>query len=439
MEEKTVWRFAIFTLIFDLVLAFIINASTVAVPGGTIDILLPTGWILAFIIGTVLVHLTLAALIFSHVRARGATPALWWSVFTLILGFFAVLFHRMREPLSRAWSLLRHSPSLVGVLVLEYIARTVLVVLFIMLDAMIVLAMNPDAVSVLTAQPGGIGPLLNAPTITVVLLLVIIELFILLYASSFFISGFYGMAKNTIKDGSARFSEFIPSVKRYWRSFFRFYFLKYGLTIIVFIPAIIMTVLLLASPQNAADSQAYISFIIAVLFSVIAAIALHVWLFYGEAAMVFADAEALPAAKRSGKVLAANIGPSVTTMLTVLSIAFIASIITAILLSPFDYMAKESFLAGNSSRMMLWQGIGQVADLVFGIIMISATALWSLFVLIQYNAFVGGRPAASPNIKGGAPVIASEESASKSSAPKTVIKRKPVPTKPEHKPAHKKR
>lgn len=434
MEEKTVWRFAIFTLIFDLVLAFIINASTVTVPGGAIDIRLPTGWILAFIIGTALVHLTLAALIFSHVRARGATPALWWSVFTLIFGFFAVLFHRVREPLSRAWSLLRHSPSLIGVLVLEYITRTVLVVLFIMIDAMIVLAMNPDAASILASQPGSIGPLLNAPTITVVILLAIVELFILLYASSFFISGFYGMAKNTIKDGSARFAEFIPSVKRYWRSFFRFYFLKYGLTILFFIPAIITTIMLLASPSGGADSQPYISFIIAVLFSIIATVVLHVWLFYGEAAMVFADEEALPAAKQSGKVLAANIGASVTTMLTALSIAFIASIITAILLSPFDYMAQESFLAGNSSRMMLWQSIRQVADLIFGIIMISATALWSLFVLLRYNSLVGGRPAASPNVKAGVSMVASE-----TSTPKTVIKRKPLTAKPEHKPAHKKR
>ncbi|HIH24981.1 TPA: hypothetical protein HA251_08160 [Candidatus Woesearchaeota archaeon] len=435
MEEKTVWRFAIFTLIFDLVLAFIINASTVTMPGGTIDILLPSGWIIVFLIGTALVHLTLAALIFSHVRERGATPALWWSVFTLIFGFFAVLFHRMRGPLGHAWSLLRHSPSLIGVLVLEYIARTVLVVLFIMIDAMIVLAMNPDAASILATQPGSIGPLLNAPTIAVVVLVVIIELLILLYASSFFISGFYGMAKNTIKDGSARFGEFIPSVKRYWRVFFRFYFLKYGLTILLFIPAIIMTAVLLASPQGATDTMVYLSFAIALLFSVIATVVLHVWLFYGEAVIIFADAEALPAAKQSGKVLAANIGSSVTTMLTVLSIAFIATIITAILLSPFDYMIKDSFLVGNSSRMMLWQSIRQVADLVFGIIMISATALWSLFVLIQYNAFVGGRPAASPVLKARTSVVPTLES----SASKTVIKRKPIPAKPTHKPAHKKR
>jgi hypothetical protein len=125
---------------------------------------------------------------------------------------------RYSERLSLSFKQYWQNRSLLSVLLLEFIARTIFIAISIMVDIFIVMWINGATVG---AVPD-VGAFLNLKTYAVLAALLIVQFIGLLYINSFFSAGLFGMLKNVIQDGSTTFDEFMPSAKRYWYETFRY-------------------------------------------------------------------------------------------------------------------------------------------------------------------------------------------------------------------------
>lgn len=336
------------------------------------------------------------------------------------------------ERLRSSFVAIGRSPSLLAVMLLEFIARMVLVVLFAILDLAVLGYINKDVLSAMTPDTMSWAPLLNPTTIIVGVLLLVVQMLILLYIHSFFASGFFGMVKNYVKDGSTVFAEFMPGVRRYWRATFRFLFVRYGVMLLLSIPFGIALFNVLGTQPGFVTNTQWGLFIGASIFTIITGILLFFWLFFGEAAIVFEDLEAWEAVKRSGSIASKRIGLVIGGLVTIFVIVLIASFIVTILTLPFDVKIESLRAVGDTAAMSGWMMARDIVNFILNVVTIVANIIVVVFIFLTFNDAVGGRPAARP-------VVATKRSDAidERSIPKTVIKRKTVSVKPAHKPLHK--
>jgi hypothetical protein len=263
---------------------------------------------------------------------------------------------------------------------------------FIILDGLVMYWMNRDAAASI-AITGQVDwqMFMNAPTLIVLGILVFVQLIAMLYVNSFFMSGFAGMCKNYVKDGSTKFAEFMPSVKRYWHGMFWLLFIRYVLLIVIVTPFLLALMSYLGTTPELVTTAQWAALLVTMVVMLVLGTFIYLAFFYGEAAVVFEEMTARQAIKRSWQLTKENFGKTFLAVLSVLLIVIAASLIVTLLLLPFDIIVSNTL--GDST----WILVRDVADWTFkGVFTSIATIVAVIFALLTYNEIVGGKQGKAP-------------------------------------------
>lgn len=291
------------------------------------------------------------------------------------------------ERLAESGQDLWRNPSIMGVMVLQYVLFTLLGVLFILIDLAVVASINGEALAPLltgTAPTEAfVHAIWNAPTIITLSIIIFIQLAILTFIGALFTAGAYGMIRNLLLDGNTTFKEFVPMARRYTGRIFRFTLLRYA---IILIPLIILTfafVGILGTTQGlVSDSQ--FTFLFGAM-GLVAAVALtaSLLLLYGDAIIVFEDIDAIPAAKRAVVLVRAHFKTSFAAgvLAVVLVLLFMALLIfVSIPLQPSPETTP------TFARVMGTQAV----DILGNVLLLAVSLTITIFIFRTYRAVTGG-------------------------------------------------
>jgi hypothetical protein len=272
------------------------------------------------------------------------------------------------------------SPALLSVLILEFIITILLAFLFFFSDTVLVGMLNKAAVAQVIEQTGTIDwhVFLNTKTMVVLAVLLLIQGFVFIYIDSFFKSGFYGMLKNLVQDGTTTFNEFMPMAKRYWPAMFRFLLVRYALMLLVLAPFFVAAIQFVATTPALVTQGQYIALFTTLAAGALLALLISFWFLYGEAVIVFDDARASEGIRGSMQLANKNVGFSLATLFTFIAIAALGVIAASIISFPFDYAAEATKSFGLAI-------LADVVRFVLNLITISATVVASIFVFLSYR------------------------------------------------------
>lgn len=298
------------------------------------------------------------------------------------------------ERLKSSFTYMRHSPSLLSVMILEFILGVTLGVLFFLGNLAIIVYLNRNALVNLDPNALDITAFINiafnAKTIMVLSIVLLLQGVIFVYLDSFFKAGFFGMLKNAIHDGTTTLHEFLPEAKHYWYAMFRFLLLRYAIMALFAIPFLIALLFYVGTtPEFVTTAQAgwllgtFLLFIIAVIL-------IFFWFFYGEAVIVFEDASAMQAVRDSARITNQHLGITTGSLLTVIVLITIATVLENVLGMPFEYLGTiygSAQLFTDSVKFFL------------NIITISAGIIASIFIFLTYDHLTTARGVRKPMMK----------------------------------------
>ena len=292
------------------------------------------------------------------------------------------------EKLTTSFSKFWNNRSLLSVMLLEFILAVLLGILFFLGDMVVLSYMNKDALAVMPVIDWHV--FLNAPTIITAIVLIAIQLLIFIYIDSFFKAGFYGMLKNVVQDGSTAFAEFLPNAKRYWRSMFRFLLLRNAIILVFLAPLVIALISYLGTTQQFVTMQQQVFVVVAFLLLVLAMIAVFYWFFYGEAVIVFEDANVAEAMRTSTQMANRSVGVTIASLVTVGVIIILGSAVESVLMVPFQLLAASS---------QVWVIVAGFVRFLLNIITISAGIVASLFICFTYDELTMKKAARKVQVK----------------------------------------
>jgi len=272
----------------------------------------------------------------------------------------------------------KKNPALLSVLILKFILSALLFMLFAVVDTLIIIMLNKSALQFVPVEMLGVNSFLNAKTVFVASILFLVELFIFTYVNSFFNAGFYAMIKNMMCDGSTLFKEFFPEAKKYWAAFFRLLLVKYALFLIVALPLIVGLISYLATVPSAISTTQAWWLIGSIFFFGLATITLFFVFLYAGAVLVYEREDALPAMKASLQLIKNKFWYSVCIGLTIAGLFFVAFILSALLLIPFEKLAQ---LFPDKGVVILHD----IASFVLNIVTLIATVITSIFLFMSYD------------------------------------------------------
>ena len=280
---------------------------------------------------------------------------------------------KIKQSFSGMWN----NKSLWSVLILELILTTILGILFFLGDTAVVAYLNSDVLQ------GGLTGfdwtlLLNAKTIVTTVFLLVLQFFIFVYVDSFFKSGFYGMIKNYVKDGSTTFKEFIPEAKRFWHPMFRLLLIRFVIFAVFGIPFMLALFSILGTTPQFIDSSQIILFAVTALVFAIVALLVFFWFLYSEAYVVFDDMGAWESIKASARLANQNKGTSIVVILLAILFLLGAGIISGLLVLPLDLAVK----ATQSTGLAITR---DVINFLLNIISLVATVVVSILVFLVYS------------------------------------------------------
>lgn len=291
------------------------------------------------------------------------------------------------ERLKASGTDLWRNPSVMGVMVLQYLLASLLVILCIVTDLAVVAGMNKVALGPLLAQEASpeafVYALWNTPTIVVVVILVIIQLAILTFVSAMFTAGAYGMIKNLLLDGTTTFREFVPEARRYTGKIFRFALLRFAILIIpIALFALAVVSVLGTTPGLVTGGQyAFLFSALGLLLGV--GLIASLLLIYGDAVIVFEDIGALAAAKRTFALVRKRPGVTIATALLAFGVMLLLIIIVMVLSIPLQPAAGSSPSLG---RVMS----AQAADIVGNVLLLATSLLITIFIFRTYRFITDG-------------------------------------------------
>jgi hypothetical protein len=262
------------------------------------------------------------------------------------------------------------NPSLLVVLILEFVGLLVLGVLFTLLSMVM-----PK--TWLSGQP--------TLALVVMLLIMLVQLFVYLYVHSFFASGFYGMAKNLVQDGSTVFSEFVANAKRYWHEFFWFLFVKSVIFILIGAPLFIAAVSFYGTDPSLVTPDQQTAVLVTLSLFLTLWTVVSFWLLYAKASITFREDGPLKAINTSFKMANARAGASLAALMWVVLTAVVGIALFFLLLLPFD-------LAYNATQSTTWSVVGDIFYLLFTVVPMSASIIGSLFVFFTYEEITADKP-----------------------------------------------
>jgi hypothetical protein len=270
--------------------------------------------------------------------------------------------------------------SLLSVLLLEFIARTVLIVLFIVINLAAIALINQDTMQWLPSGAPDLGSLMNAKTYAALLILGIIEFIAILYVNSFFSAGYFGMVKNIIQDGSTTFAEFFPSAKRYWYATFRYLLPPYIIMTLAIIPFAFLygVYSMVAAFGGSMDAQSLATLAIAFTIASVVSVIIVFWFSYGPAIIVFEDIGAWQAMRESFLLARRHFAATAAMTLTISAIIGIALALVYGINIGFAYLTLR---VGSAELAALAQTI----ELLLNIVTLSAAVIAGLFVFHTYE------------------------------------------------------
>jgi len=276
---------------------------------------------------------------------------------------------RYWEKLGKSFSGFWRSPSLLGVLLLCYVLYALLAVLSILAQNALLQLLAPGATD--PAQ-------LFTPTIMAALFVfTVIETFVMVYAFSFFLAGFFGMVKNSQQDGSTRFREFFPSAKRYWRATFRYLWLPVIILFVFSLPfRYLGTIAQQYSTISAVPSLQFSLLLLSALAVSLIALVMTLFFFsFGPAIIVYDDAEAWSATKESFKLSYKNVGRTLSAVFTTLLFLGVVVILSAAVL----FSAESAFTSQSGVTLFL------LLKVLFDVLIIIAGIVSAFFVFYTYR------------------------------------------------------
>jgi hypothetical protein len=298
------------------------------------------------------------------------------------------------ERLKTSFAHFKKSPSLLNVMIMEFILSVLLGILFFVGNLAIIVWLNQTGFQALGDQAldmeAFIAVALNAKTIITLVLVLIVEGLIFVYMDSFFKAGFYGMLKNAVHDGSTTFQEFVPEAKRYWHPMFRFLLLRYVLLIVFGIPLIVAAISVAGTTPALISSSQWVLLGVTFTIFIVAMLLIFFWLFYGEAVIVFEDADTKQAVKDSGRIVKQHLGATIGAFLIVVGIILVATVVESVLALPFDALAEK---VGSTAFLR------DVVKFLLNIITISAGIIASIFIFLTYDNFTNTRSVRKPTAK----------------------------------------
>jgi hypothetical protein len=283
---------------------------------------------------------------------------------------------RYSERLSFSFKQYWQNRSLLSVLLLEFIARTIFIAICIIVDIFVVMWVNGAAIN---AVPD-VGAFLNIKTYTILAILLILQFIGLLYINSFFSAGLFGMLKNVIQDGSTTFDEFMPSAKRYWYETFRYLLLPYGIMMLALLPFMyiygVMSVMVTlgAMPYDGV----LVPLLVTLLIAVAATIIVLFWFSYGPAIIVFEDASAWDAIKESCKLAKRNAGKTALMSATCIIIVAIAFLL-------MHGINIGMTMLGMRVQAAWFDTARRIIELLLNIVIISASVIAGIFIFRTYD------------------------------------------------------
>lgn len=291
---------------------------------------------------------------------------------------------RYPELLKVSWMRYWQNKSLLSVLLLEFIARTIAIAAFIAIDIAVVVALNGPVI------PGeaGLTQFMNAKTYIVLTILLLVEFFAILYINSFFSAGFFGMLRNVVQDGSTTFDEFLPNAKRYWYATFRYLIIPYILLLLAMLPFAYFYALSATAAAFGGMFDASLLPYLAVsgVITLLVAAAILYWFSYGSAIIVFDDTDAWTAMKDSFALAKRRAGA--TMMMTALCMLVLL-------------LAFAIYHSINLTFMLLAQRLQQewmltaarILELLLQIITLSAAVIAGIIVFMVYDGITSEKAA----------------------------------------------
>lgn len=295
---------------------------------------------------------------------------------------------KLNQNLSKAFRIFVQNPSLFGIALSEMVLLYFIGVLFFLGDMAILFALNRDSLANVPLQniDAALTAFMNPTTIAVFLILLFVQGVALLLLDSFFKSGLYGMMKNALYDGSTGLAEFVPEAKRFWPPMLRFLFIKYALSLLIFIPFGIVMFRLAVTPQIAISDSLIMSALIsmAVFFLLLALIS---FLFlYGEAAVVLGRMSALEGIKSSVETIKENFLPSVLLALLLVGLFFGILLFESIAATPINIQLQSSD-ALNADSASLWSVARMTLSFFSNLLVLSLTVVSGLLIFLSYATF----------------------------------------------------
>lgn len=298
------------------------------------------------------------------------------------------------DRLSQSSTDLWRNPSVLGVLLLQYILVMLVVVLFVAIDAAIIWWLNSGTLGPLLSadqfQPEALlNAIWNARTISTIVAVGLIQLVLLLLLSSIFTAGALGMMRNLLLDGSTRFQEFPSMARRFTGQVFRFTLLRYALLAIPIGLFLFAVLSVLGTTPELIDSTQIGLLITSGVILLVVGVLVAFLLMYGDAVIVFEDLGALHAARRTLRIVREHPGTSIAAGLLGFTTIIVLSIIVSLLTMPLSIAAD----ATGSAGLLVGE---QVVSFLGNIILMAAGLVVTIFLFRTYRHLTGGTVRTAP-------------------------------------------
>ena len=273
------------------------------------------------------------------------------------------------------------NPSLLGVLVLQYAIVTLLGILFGLMDIALIASLNGGTLGPLldqgAPQEALIGAVWNAKTAIALGVVGGVQFLLLTAVASWFTAGAYGMIRNLLLDGSTALREFRPMARRFVWRIFRFTLLRYALLAVLTAPLVFSFLGIAGTTSGLVTPGQMAFFTIALIAFVVIGLFVMLLLLYGDAVIVFEDAGALRAAKRTLLLVRRHPWTSLVTGLLSIALLALFAIIISFLLAPLR-AAKQAVVAS--------EGLGIIGN----VLLVAAGTVVVIFIFRTYRSITGG-------------------------------------------------
>lgn len=270
----------------------------------------------------------------------------------------------IKHALRQIWA----SPALLGILFLEFVLLFAITILF---------------------------SLIPVTALWIAVTLLVAQLLLTLLIDAVFKSGFASMVKNAVQDGTTVLGEFMPGVRRHWRTFFAYFCVRAFLIVLLAVPFLVSTQAV--PPVGSPPQLQPIHYAMLAIFIFGGAVISFFWLIWTGAIIVFQGAPAVEAMRRSIRFTHAHLWLTLKSLLVCGAAMLAAGILTSIVNLLYALVQPMQQVMQRDPGVL---ALGALADVVAFLLFAMALVFCVTYLFGVYRQATTSRPAArSPRRK----------------------------------------